>query len=56
MKFKYEFKDNKLVVSAQADTNNDGQPVASLNLEIDLAEIPDEVLGAIVKKKTEAKA
>lgn len=56
MKLKHEFKDGKLIVSAEADTNNDGQPVASLKLEVDLAEIPDEVLGAIVKKKSEAKA
>lgn len=54
--FKYEFKDAKLIVSANVDTNNDGQPVAKLALEIDLAEIPDEALSAILKKKAEKKA
>ena len=52
MKFEYKFEGSKLVVSAIADSNNDGEPVAKLNLEIDLAEIPDEALDAISKKKS----
>lgn len=53
---KHEFKDGKLIVSANVDTNNDGQPVAKLELVIDLAEIPEEALAAILKKRSEKKA
>lgn len=51
--FKYKFEDAKLIVSAEVDTNKDGQPVAKLAFEIDLAEIPDEAMAAILKKKSE---
>jgi heat shock protein HslJ len=50
-KFEYKFEGSKLKLSAAADTNKDGEPVAVMNLEIDLAEIPDEVFAAIKSKK-----
>lgn len=53
---KHEFKDGKLIVSANVDTNKDGEPVAKLELVVDLAEIPEEALSAILKKKAEKKA
>lgn len=53
---KYEFKDGKLIVQASVDPNKDGQPVATMTLEIDLAEIPDEVMSAVLKKKADKKA
>lgn len=46
----YKFEDSKLIVSAVIDTNKDGEPVAKMTLEIDLAEVPDEVFSAIKKK------
>ena len=50
-KFEYKFEGSKLKISAAVDTNKDGEPVAGMSLEIDLAEIPDEVFSAIKEKK-----
>jgi hypothetical protein len=47
---KFEFEGSKLVVVV--DPNQDGQ--ALLKLEIELAEIPDEVLAALAAKKVQA--
>ena len=44
---KYEFKDGKLYVNAEIDPNKDGEYLLKLKLEINLAEIPDEVMDAI---------
>jgi hypothetical protein len=48
-KVKFEFEGSKLKVSV--DPNGDGQAV--LKVEIELAEIPDEVLSVISSKKSE---
>lgn len=50
-KAEYKFEGSKLNVTASVDTNKDGEPVATLALSIDLAEIPDEVFAAIKAKK-----
>lgn len=47
-----KFEGSKLLVVV--DPNKDGQPV--LKVEVELAEIPDEVLSAIAAKKSEEKA
>jgi hypothetical protein len=51
-KVKFEFEGSKLKVSV--DPNGDGQPV--MKIELELAEIPDEVLSVISAKKAEVKA
>lgn len=56
VKKEFKFDGTKLVAEVGFDSNDDGQPVAKLSLEIDIAEIPDEVLSAVMKKKAEAKA
>jgi hypothetical protein len=43
----FSFEGSKLKIIA--DPNKDGQPV--ITLEIEMAEIPDEILSAIQKKK-----
>lgn len=48
-KVKYAFEGSKLKV--ELDPNEDGQAV--LKLELELAEIPDEVLSAVASKKAE---
>lgn len=45
----YKFEGSKLKAEALFDTNKDGEPVAKMTLEIDLAEIPDEVFAKIKK-------
>jgi hypothetical protein len=54
-KFEYKFEGSKLIASGELDPNGDGQPVVKVALEIELAEIPDEVFSAI-KEKKEVKA
>jgi hypothetical protein len=44
----------KLVVTAALDPNGDGQPVATVRVEVDLLEIPDEAMSVILKKKAGA--
>ena len=56
MKKDFKFEGSKLIVTAEFDPNGDGQPVMKIAAEIDMAEIPDEVLDAVAKKKSEAKA
>lgn len=51
-KVKFEFEGSKLKIAV--DPNGDGQPV--VKLEIELTEIPDEVLSVISAKKAEVKA
>lgn len=51
-KVKFEFEGSKLKLAI--DPNEDGQAV--LSLELELAEIPDEVLSLISSKKAEGKA
>ena len=46
----YKFEGSKLKAEAVFDTNKDGEPVAKMTLEIDLAEVPDEVFSVIKKK------
>lgn len=48
----FKFEGSKLVVVV--DPNQDGQAV--VKVEVELAEIPDEVLSAIQEKKVEVKA
>ena len=47
----FKFNGTHLEISVEVDPNGDGQPVASLKLDVDLAEIPDEVMSAIASKK-----
>jgi hypothetical protein len=47
---KFEFVGSKLLIAV--DPNRDGGPV--LKLEIDLMEIPDEVMSVISAKKAQA--
>jgi hypothetical protein len=51
-KVKFEFEGSKLKIAV--DPNGDGQAV--LKVEVELAEIPDEVLSLISAKKAEAQA
>lgn len=51
-KVKFEFEGSKLKVAV--DPNGDGEPV--MKIELELAEIPDEVLALISSKKAEVKA
>lgn len=51
-KVKFEFEGSKLKIAV--DPNGDGQPV--VKVEVELAEIPDEVLSVITSKKAEVKA
>ena len=53
---KHEFKDGVLKVSANVDTNNDGEAAVKLSLEIDLAEVGDEAWEGILKRRAEKKA
>lgn len=53
MKPEFKIEDQKLKISVSVDPNGDGQPVASVNVEVDLLEIPDEVMDVILKKKAE---
>lgn len=57
MKVKPEFKveGTKLVISVSVDPNEDGQPVLKNTTEVDILEIPDEVVSLVVAKKAEAK-
>lgn len=56
MKPEFKIEGSKLVIRAQIDPNGDGQAVASVAVEVDLLEIPDEVMSAIAKKKSEKAA
>lgn len=47
--YEIKFEGSKLLF--QLDPNQDGEPV--IKLELELAEIPDEVLSAIQSKKAE---
>lgn len=51
-KVDFKFEGSKL--SVVVDPNEDGQAV--IKVEVELAEIPDEVLSLISAKKSEAKA
>lgn len=56
MKSQMKIEGTKIIASAELDPNGDGQPVAKLTLEIDMMEIPDEAMSAVLKKKAEKKA
>lgn len=53
MKHDLKFEGSKVLASVEVDPNGDGQPVAKITVEIDLAEVPDEVMSAVMKKKAE---
>lgn len=52
----FKFEGSKLKANVNVDPNGDGEPVMVIAVEIELAEIPDEVMSLITKKKSEAKA
>lgn len=56
-KVKHDFKieGSKLVVTVSVDPNGDGQPVLKNTTEVDILEIPDEVMSVMAAKKAEAK-
>ena len=58
MKVKPEFKveGSKLVIVVAVDPNEDGQAVLKNTTEVDILEIPDEVMSLVLSKKAEAKA
>lgn len=60
IKHDVKFEGSKVVAkaSAEVDPNGDGQPVATIevNLVIDLAEVPDETMSLVLKKRSEKKA
>lgn len=49
----FKFEGSKAIASVVIDSNKDGQPLAKINVELELSEVPDEVLSLIVKKKQE---
>ena len=57
-KVKHDLKieGSKLVITVSVDPNEDGQAVLKNTTEVDILEIPDEVMAVISAKKTEAKA
>lgn len=52
----FKIEGTKLVATVSFDPNEDGQPVLKNTTELDILEIPDEVVSAIAQKKAEAKA
>lgn len=56
MKHDLKFEGSKVIATVELDPNGDGQPLAKVTVEIDLAEAPDEVMSAVMKKKDEKKA
>lgn len=53
MKTDVKFEGSKVIASVEVDPNGDGQVLAKVNVEIDLAEVPDEVMSVVLKKKAE---
>lgn len=56
MKTDVKFEGSKVIATASVDPNGDGQELAKVTLELDLAEVPDEVMSVVLKKKSEKKA
>lgn len=56
VKADYKIEGAKLVVTVSADFNEDGEPVIENETRLNILEIPDEVMSAMVAKKAEAKA
>ena len=57
-KVKHDFKidGSRLVIKVEVDPNEDGQPVLTNTTEVDILEIPDEVMSVLSSKKAESKA
>jgi hypothetical protein len=57
-KVKHEFKVDagKLEISVSLDLNEDGEPVVENITRVNILEIPDEVMSAMVSHKESAKA
>jgi hypothetical protein len=48
----FKFEGTKLIAAVALDSNKDGQNLVKLALEIDLAEIPEEIFAAIQAAKS----